>query len=131
MLCHEVSRLWVVLPLHFICTILYFFKITGMIIPSRPLQFWSSMATILLLILTLHQAIRQSAAFLSLLLFYTKSTAFTLLLFNSKQRHVSSLKEKKKKSTKVTTLSQTCEGTFFGGSMRMEGSHSPGGRTVT
>lgn len=28
-------------------------------------------------------------------------------------------------------LRLTCDGTFFGGSIRMEGSHSPGGRTVT
>lgn len=34
---------------------------------------------------------------------------------------------------KVVAKIQTCtwEGTFLGGSMRMEGSHSPGGRTVT
>ena len=31
----------------------------------------------------------------------------------------------------LSKLRLTCEGTFFGGSIRIEGSHSPGGRTVT
>lgn len=30
-----------------------------------------------------------------------------------------------------STAAPTCEGTFFGGSIRIEGSHSPGGKTVT
>lgn len=36
-----------------------------------------------------------------------------------------------KTSELVRMFSFTCEGTFLGGSIRMEGSHSPGGNTVT
>lgn len=30
-----------------------------------------------------------------------------------------------------SSAAPTCEGTFFGGSIRIDGSHSPGGKTVT
>lgn len=61
LLCTKVSGLRVVLQPHFICFLplfFFFFSATDAVIPSRPLQFRSSMATVLLLVLALHQAVR-------------------------------------------------------------------------
>lgn len=41
------------------------------------------------------------------------------------------LYKSRKENNKLIKFLLTCEGTFFGGSIRMDGSHSPGGRTVT
>lgn len=59
LLCTKVSGLRVVLQPHFICflPLFFFFSATDAVIPSRPLQFRSSMATVLL-VLALHQAVR-------------------------------------------------------------------------
>lgn len=61
-LCTKVSGLRVVLQPHFICFLplffFLFFSATDAVIPSRPLQFRSSMATVLLVVLALHQAVR-------------------------------------------------------------------------
>lgn len=57
-LCTKVSGPHVVLQLHLIGLLPLFFPATHAVLPSCPLQFWSSMATVLLTVLALHQAVR-------------------------------------------------------------------------